>query len=109
MKQNLVSNSSVLIKKKLYVEHEVIGDEMHEDFACWLRILKNGYKAYGVDEPLLIYRVSTASKSGNKIKAARMNWNTYRRIGINGVIAAYYMVWYMGKGVLKYWNLLHSR
>ena len=82
-----------------------VGDGMHEDFAIWLSILKEGRKAYGVDEPLLIYRIAKSSKSGNKVKAAKMNWNTYRYIGLNPLSALYYECWYMVKGLLKYKNL----
>lgn len=78
LKQNVLSNSSALVRKELYAKYYAAGDEMHEDFAIWLSILKEGKKAYGVDEPLLIYRIAKSSKSGNKVKAAKMNWNTYR-------------------------------
>ena len=105
LKQNVVSNSSVLVKNELYEQFYAIGDEMHEDFAVWLGIMKTGRKAYGIDEPLLIYRVAKASKSGNKAKAAKMNWNTYRYTGLNPVAAAYYMCWYAVKGILKYRHL----
>ena len=64
-----------------------------------------GKKAYGVDEPLLIYRIAKSSKSGNKVKAAKMNWNTYRYVGLNPLAAFYYECWYMVKGLLKYKNL----
>lgn len=106
LKQNLISNSSVLIEKKAYQECAVLADDMHEDFACWLRFLRKGNTAYGVDEPLLIYRLSAQSKSGNKLKAAKMNWKTYRAVGLNVVLAAYYMGWYAAKSVLKYRNLV---
>lgn len=109
LKQNLISNSSVLIEKKAYEECAVLADDMHEDFACWLRFLRKGNIAYGVDEPLLLYRLSAQSKSGNKLKAAKMNWKTYRAIGLNFVLAAYYMVWYAVKSVLKYKNLVKSQ
>lgn len=105
LQQNLVSNSSVLVERELYMKHEVVGNNMHEDFACWLNILKSGEKAYGVDEPLLIYRLSKSSKSGNKIKAAKMNWNTYRTIGLNIFEAGFYMIIYTIKSLLKYKNL----
>ena len=78
---------------------------MHEDFAVWLGILKSGKSAYGVDEPLLIYRLSKKSKSGNKLKAAKMNWNTYRYMGLNVFAAFYYECWYIVNGLLKYRNL----
>lgn len=105
LKQNLVSNSSVLVKAVLYKEFYAIGDEMHEDFAIWLGITKTGRMAYGIDEPLLIYRVADSSKSSNKVKAAKMNWNTYRYVGLNPVSACYYMCWYTVKGLLKYRHL----
>lgn len=105
LKQNILSNSSALVRKELYTEHYAIGDGMHEDFAIWLSILKEGRKAYGVDEPLLTYRIAKSSKSGNKVKAAKMNWNTYRYVGLNPFSAFYYECWYMVKGLLKYKNL----
>ena len=105
LKQNVLSNSSALVRKELYAKYYAVGDEMHEDFAIWLSILKEGRKAYGVDEPLLIYRIAKSSKSGNKIKAARMNWNTYRYVGLNPVEALYYECWYMAKNIVKYANL----
>ena len=109
LKQNVLSNSSALVRKELYTKHYAVGDGMHEDFAMWLSILKDGRKAYGVDEPLLIYRIAKSSKSGNKVKAAKMNWNTYRYIGLNPVEALYYEVWYMVKNSIKYANLKKSR
>ena len=83
----------------------MMGDGMHEDFACWLNILRSGEKAYGIDEPMLIYRLSATSKSGNKWKAAKMNWNTYRAVGLNTASAVYYMAWYAVKSVRKYRHL----
>ena len=68
-----------------------------------------GKKAYGVDERLLIYRIAKSSKSGNKFKAAKMNWNTYRYIGLNPIEAAYYEGWYMVNGFLKYRNIRDSK
>lgn len=105
LKQNVLSNSSALVRKELYTKYYAVGDGMHEDFAIWLSILKDGRKAYGVDEPLLIYRIAKSSKSGNKFKAAKMNWNTYRYVGLNPIEAAYYEGWYMIKNVIKYTNL----
>lgn len=105
LKQNLISNSSVLVRKELFSQFEALGDDMHEDFAGWLRILKTGRIAYGIDEPLLIYRLSVNSKSSNKLKAAIMNWKTYRYVGLNVIEAAYYMIWYSINGLLKYKKL----
>ena len=108
LKQNVLSNSSALVRKELYAKYYAIGDGMHEAFAIWLSILKEGKKAYGVDEPLLIYRIAKSSKSGNKVKAARMNWNTYRYVGLNLMEAIYYECWYIFNGIRKYRNLRNN-
>lgn len=106
LKQNLISCSSVLVKRDLILKYSMPEKGMmHEDFASWLRILDEEPYAYGIDEPLLIYRRSEGSKSGNKAKAAKMNWNTYRYVGLNPVEAAYYMCWYTMRGIMKYRHL----
>ena len=102
LKQNLISNSSVFISRDLYLQHLAFADNFHEDFACWLKVLKEGYSVLGIDEPLLIYRLSQYSKSGNKKQSARMNWNTYRYCGLSIIQSLYYMGWYMVNGLLKY-------
>ena len=77
-------------------------NDMHEDFACWLSLLKDGHKACGIDEPLVNYRVSSESMTGNKFHAAVLNWRTYRHVGLNVFQSAFYMVFYAVRGVLKY-------
>lgn len=105
LKQNIITNSSAIVRKSLFSEYYAIGDDMHEDFAVWLGILKAGYTAYAVTEPLIYYRVSPSSKSGNKLKSAVMNWKTYRYMKLGLLKSAYYMVWYTMNGILKYKNL----
>ncbi len=105
LKQNLISNSSVLVLKSLHEKNEVFTDSVHEDFACWLKILKTGECAYGIDEPLLIYRISSSGKSGNKMKSAIMNWKTYRYIGLSAIKSIYYECWYALNGLCKYKNM----
>ena len=105
LKQNLISNSSVLVKKELYEKFYAVGDDMHEDFAMWLNITKAGYKACGLDEPLLIHRLSRGSRSRNKLKCAIRTWNSYRYVGLNLFKAMYFMCWYAVRGLRKYREL----
>lgn len=105
LKQNLISNSSVLVRKDYFLSCECLCGGLHEDFVCWLRMLKSGALACGIDEPLLIYRLSPTSKSGNKLKAAKMNWRAYRTAGLCIPEAAYYMVFYTVNSLLKYRHL----
>ena len=81
LQQNLISCSSVLARRELMLCYPMENDAIHEDYAVWLRILKEEPLAWAVDEPLLIYRISAHSKSGNKGKAARMHVETLRTLG----------------------------
>ena len=100
--QNVISCSSVLIKKKFFDNIKMEKDEMHEDYAVWLRVLKLGVTAYGVNEPLLIYRISRNSKSGNKIKTVKMTYKVFRFVGINPIGSAYFMMRHVLASVGKY-------
>lgn len=102
LKQNLISNSSVLVRKHLYKTYQIPGSNIHEDYACWLGCLRAGEIAFGIDEPLLIYRLSEQSKTGNKLRSAKMNWNTYRATGLSLLASAWYMVFYTVNGLIKY-------
>lgn len=102
--QNVISCSSVLIKKWLMEKYPMHGSkDVHEDFLTWLIILKeNNIEAVGINEPLLVYRVRRGSKSGNKLKAAVMTFRVYRNIGLSIPVAFYYWVWYVWKSIGKY-------
>jgi len=102
LKQNVITCSSVLIKKYFFKTIKMKNDKMHEDYAVWLRILKTGVYAYGINEPLLIYRISKNSKSGNKIKTIKMTYRVYRFIGINPICSLYYMLNHVLRSVIKY-------
>jgi teichuronic acid biosynthesis glycosyltransferase TuaG len=100
--QNVISCSSVLVKKKYFEHIKMEKDEMHEDYAVWLRILKTGVTAFGVNEPLLIYRISRNSKSGNKMKTVKMTYKVFRFVGINPIGSAYFMMRHVIASVGKY-------
>ena len=51
-----------------------------EDTATWWNILKTGVTAYGLDQPLAIYRRPAASLSSDKKEAVRRIWNLYRQV-----------------------------
>lgn len=100
--QNVISCSSVLVKRKYFENIKMEKDEIHEDYAVWLRILKLGVTAYGVNDPLLIYRISRNSKSGNKMKTVKMTYKVFRFIGINPIGSAYFMMRHVFASVVKY-------
>lgn len=106
LKQNIISCSSVLIERELLLKYPMTAGDMHEDYAVWLSVLKNEEtEAKGIDKPLLIYRVSSGSKSGNKKKAAMMHWRVYRHIGLPLVPSIYYFGFYVMRNLKKYCNI----
>lgn len=50
-----------------------------EDQCTWQSILERGYEAYGLNENLALYRVSSGSLTANKGKAAKRQWDVYRK------------------------------
>lgn len=83
LKRNLLSCSSVMVRKDVISRIKMADDRMHEDYAAWLLILRETPCAYGINEPLLIYRLSQNSKSSNRFKSAKMIYHSYRFVGYN--------------------------
>lgn len=104
--QNVISCSSVLVKKKYFDNIKMEKDEMHEDYAVWLRMLKTGVIAYGINEPLFIYRISRNSKSGNKLKSIKMTYKVFRFIGINKVGSVYFTIRHIIGAFNKYRKII---
>ncbi len=105
LKRNVISNSSVLMRKQDFLKYSPVEErdnDMHEDFACWLCMLRAGLTVHGIDEPLITYRLSGKSSSGNKFKAAKLNMNTYKYIGLNVFERCFYEICYAINGMIKY-------
>lgn len=102
---NVISCSSALLKKRFLLETEMDGDDIHEDYAAWLRILRTGVIAYGVNEPLLIYRLYRNSRSGNKIRTFKKTYGVFRLIGIHPLGSAYFTVRHVLGAIKKYWGI----
>ncbi len=99
---NQINCSSVLIEKDLFLKYPMKDGKLHEDYACWLEILRDNRYAAGINMPLLYYRVRPGSKSGNKFNSAILNYNTYKRIGLKFTERLFYMMTYTMNGLLKY-------
>jgi teichuronic acid biosynthesis glycosyltransferase TuaG len=99
--QNVIVCSSVLISRELLLEHPMYGDHMHEDYITWLHILKE-QKAYGINAPLVRYRIADNSKTRNKFKSIQMTYHVYRHMQLNLWQAHYYLAANMLNGLKKY-------
>ena len=75
----------------------------HEDYQCWLEILKRIPYAGGLNEPLAYYRIHGNSLSSNKLVAASYVWkimHTYQHIPLPK--ALYYFSHYLFHAVIKH-------
>lgn len=102
MQHNSIACSSVLVEKRVMEEFPMNHDECHEDYLTWLQILRKYKKASGINEPYLQYRMSRDSKSGNKLKSAKMTFQVYRHMGYGMVKSCCCFLSYAFHGVKKY-------
>ncbi|MDK2808260.1 MAG: teichuronic acid biosynthesis glycosyltransferase TuaG [Clostridiales bacterium] len=99
---NEISCSSVLMKRTIAKNLRMKHDEVHEDYLMWLRFLKKYKVAFGINEPLLYYRLSENGKSRNKIESAKMTYGVHRYMGNTRWKSFYYMSLHLLKGIKKY-------
>lgn len=73
-----------------------------EDYALWLDITKSECHIYGLNNPLVFYRVSNNSLSGNKFREFIRQWSIYRSyLKMSFTRSLYYMFFYTVHAVLK--------
>lgn len=76
---------------------------VHQDWALWLSILREGYTAGGVCEVLALYRTGNAqSISSNKFRNVKHKWRIYRDLEqIDPLRSAYYLSHFACAGLLN--------
>ena len=100
---NSINCSSVVIRADVAREFPMRHSEIHEDYLTWLKVLQKYGKASGINEPLLKYRVSANSKSGNKRKSAKMTFAVYRHMGFGWIKSCVFFCGYAYNGIKKYY------
>lgn len=79
------------------IDRELIKDELKffnfriaEDLSFWINILGKGYKAYGLDNILVKYRIHSNSLSANKFKSAKQILFSYIYVHKFGYLKSFY-------------------
>lgn len=80
LKNTVIGCLTVMIDKEKVGEFKMPLVRAGQDTATWLLILRKGYIAYGLNEPLSRYRKVEGSISSNKLKALKRTWYTYRKL-----------------------------
>ena len=102
VKHNIINCSSVLMETAVAREFYMQHDDSHEDYLMWLKVLKKYKIAYGINEPLLKYRLSINGKSRNKFKSAKMTYKVHRYLGENPVTSLIRTSSQLARAGLKY-------
>lgn len=107
--QFLLSNT-MIPTSGVMIDRAVKGDfRMHlrrggQDYATWLRLLRDGSPAYGIDEALVGYRIDGKSLSSNKLESVKQIWEIQTQDeGIPKAAAARHIVKWCWNSVKKYW------
>jgi len=101
LKGNSIAMSTSMMDTRIVekIKFEKIG---HEDYYFWLKSLKNGYLAKGINRKLVCYRVHSTSLSSNKLKAVTYTWYIYRKwLNLNLFESVYYFFIHEFKAVIK--------
>lgn len=105
----LLSNT-MIPTSGVMVDRIIKGDfRMHlrrggQDYATWLRLLRDGSKAYGIDEALVGYRIDGESLSSNKMKSIVQIWEIQTQDeGIGKIAAGWHIIRWCWNSVKKYW------
>ena len=103
LKRNIMSCSSVMVKREIMRKHlfPIRKEVIHEDIVSWLNILNEVGIAYGLNEPLLIYRMANNTKSSGRITSAIMTLNAYRCVGYNFIVSCLMTLRYAKHSISK--------
>lgn len=91
---NPVGMLTVAIKKQILLNNK-FQKLHHEDFDLWIRLSKQGYICFTIDNVLASYMKSKYSLSSNKIKSIFWTYKVFRCNGINVFVSFWLIVKYL--------------
>lgn len=102
LKNTIIGFSTSMINRQLCPNILLADMRSREDTFLWCVLLKEGYKAHGIDKVLVKYRVHEKSVSADKLKASMQVWELYRdRLKISFLKRFFYFSCYAFHAVKK--------
>lgn len=90
LKRTVIATSTVLLDIAKIGEFQMPLRRSGQDYATWLKLLRRVDKAWGINEPLVLYRISSKSLSSNKFKSIKQVFDIQTKDEkINVIIASY--------------------
>ena len=87
-----IGNSTVMYNATILGKFVVPDIGKNNDFALWLKILKNERFIYGLDKALVYYRIRRKSISRNKIDMIKYHWELFRNIERLSILYSFYLL-----------------
>jgi teichuronic acid biosynthesis glycosyltransferase TuaG len=78
LKNTIIGCLTVVLDKYKIGDFRMPNLRTSQDMALWLSIMRNGFRAYGIQNSLAYYRIVETSNTANKLKVAKGVWNIYR-------------------------------
>ena len=95
LKQNMIGCLTVVVDLTQTGPLRMVDIRTRQDYVLWLELCRRGFTAYGLSEPLAVYRRRNVSISSDKKKMARQNWKVYREVErLNLLKSSYYFMHY---------------
>lgn len=90
-----IGNSSVIYNAEKIGKIETPNIKKRNDDALWLKILKREKYIYGLEKPLMSYRIRKNSISRNKFDLIKYHWILYRKIENLSIVRSVFhiLVW----------------
>ena len=101
LRRNIMSCSSVIVRRDIMIATPFAQGFIHEDYVVWMQILQDVGQAYGLNEPLLIYRMTDGSKSAARMRSAKMTYGSYRQVGYGKFSALFMTIRYSLHSISK--------
>lgn len=90
LKNTMIATSTVIVDRSKTGDFQMPLRRSGQDYATWLMLLRNGTKAYGINEVLTHYRIRNNSLSSNKWKSIQQVFDIQTKDeGLNVVYASY--------------------
>lgn len=106
---NFLLHNTMIATSTVIIDRKVLGDfRMHlrrggQDYATWLKLLRDGVVAVGIDEALGQYRLVAGSLSSNKFNSIQQVWEIQTQDEkVNKVVAAWHVMCFSFNALKKY-------
>ena len=104
LSNTMIPTSGVLVDRIIKGDFRMHLRRGGQDYATWLRLLRDGSLAYGIDEALVSYRIDGKSLSSNKMKSISQIWEIQTQDeGISKIAAGFHIIKWCWNSVKKYW------